>query len=121
MNLKTGNAFSWIWVMLILFVGSLVGGFITPMLPFSEIPWINGIVAGIISFIIIAVIGMTTHKLDFMTIIIGGALVFVGGILGGYISGMIGLEGWFQTALTLFLQTMLLMLTGYVKGRGPKL
>jgi hypothetical protein len=59
--------------------------------------------------------------MNLMTILVGGIIVFGGGILGGFLAGYLNLSGWFNTILVLLVQSFILGFAGFT-GRGkPKL
>jgi len=98
-----------------LFIGSLLAGFIVPMLPLQLDGWLLGILIGIVQMIILVFLGVVASH-SIIQIGIGGILIFVGSILGGFLVGYINLTGWYATIAILFVQMIVLMLTGFIKG-----
>ena len=95
--------------------GSILAGYLLPLLPFTIDGWMQGILVGIIQVAILVFLGVVaSHGL--FPILIGGIVIFVGGIIGGFISGYLGFTGWYATILISFVQVAVLMLTGFVKG-----
>ena len=98
-----------------LFIGSLLAGFIVPMLPLQLDGWLLGILIGIVQMIILVFLGVVASH-SIIQIGIGGILIFIGSILGGFLVGYINLTGWYATIAILFVQMIVLMLTGFIKG-----
>ena len=111
------------FTMVLLYIGGLVANFLVPYLPFSE-GYISGIVIGMVQMLMIVVFGLATRKFDLWSILTGGIIIFIGGLLGGMLVGYIKLDGLAATILVLAVQTAILMTFGLIKSRGkskPKL
>jgi hypothetical protein len=111
------NLWNFVFIMVLLYVGGLLGGYILPMVPMAT-GWLGSILLGMIQIALISIVGMASGKLSLWTIVLGGVVVFVGGILGGFVSDFIGMTGLYATIVTLAVQTAVLMMMGFVKGSG---
>ena len=121
MKMKGFDITSFIFVMVLLYIGGFVGGYIQNIIPFfASGGWIGGILLGMVQMVLLAVVGLATGKLGFWTIIFGGIVIFVGGILGSYLTSFVNLSGLYATVLTLAVQTVILMFMGLVRGGGGK-
>jgi len=110
---------SFIFIMVLLYLGGFIGGYLQNWIPFFATGgWIGGILLSMVQMVLITVVGLATGKLSFSTIIIGGIVIFVGGIVGSYLSGFVNLSGLYATVLTLAVQTVILMFMGLVRGGG---
>ena len=85
------------------------------MMPITLEGWTAGIFTGFIQMIVLAFFGLT-GKMNLWTILIGGLIIFAGGLLGGFVAGLIGLSGLFATVVILAIQVIVLSMMGYVKG-----
>ena len=101
-----------------LFAGSLLAGYLLPMLPITLDGWLLGILIGMVQMVVLVILGVTAGR-GLMPILIGGILIFIGGILGGLLTGYMNLTGWYATIAVLFVQILVLMLTGFIKGAKP--
>lgn len=121
---SSGGGLSFLWIMLLLYVGGILAGFVLPSFAgaFSDNGWFTGLLTGIIQMALLTVLGFASGgKLGLTTILFGGIIIFVGGIVGGYAAGYLNLSGWFNTILILLVQSLILGFAGFT-GRGkPKL
>ena len=95
--------------------GSLLASWILPLIPFALDGWMQGVLIGIIQVVILIGLGVVASR-GIFPILIGGLVIFVGGIIGGFISGYLGFTDWYATILIAFVQVVALMLAGFVKG-----
>ncbi len=98
-----------------LFAGSILAGFIVPLIPIELSGWMQGIFIGIVQMVILVMLGAVASR-GLMPVLIGGILIFIGGIIGGFVSGIFGFTDWYGTIIVLFVQVLVLMFTGYIKG-----
>jgi len=103
--------------MAILFIGAMFGGMFIPWINISLDPWVHGIVIAIIQGLLLAIFGIVTGKLQLSVVFILGSVIFVGGLIGGFVAGWIGFGNIYATVVILAIQTMILTLTGFI-GRG---
>jgi hypothetical protein len=102
----------------LLALGALLAGIIVPTLfgTFSISGWVSGFITAIIQALIV-VFALAFAKIGIVQIIIGGVIIFVGGIVGGFICGYIGVSTQIQTLLILVIQAALLVAMGF-SGKG---
>ena len=106
---------TYIITMGLLFLGGFVAGYIIPWIPSSN-PLVTGILTGIIQMTIIAFFGFASGKLDLLNVIIGGILIFIGGIAGGYLVSYLALTGYVATIIVLVVQVLFLSALGLLRG-----
>ena len=98
-----------------LFIGGFLASWILPMMPITLEGWSAGIFTGFIQMIMLAIFGLT-GKMNIWTILLGGLIIFAGGLLGGFVAGLLGLSGLFATVIILAIQAIVLAMMGYVRG-----
>jgi len=110
-----------VYTMILLYVGGIIGGFLITSLPLAVggNSWILGFLISLVQAIFLSVFGFLTSRLNITTLIISGLVIFVGGLLGAYLGGFLGLTGLYLTIMVLIVQTLILSFTGYLKG-GPR-
>lgn len=111
------NISNFVFLMLFLWIGGFVASMAIGFVPFAGNPYVAGIFTGVIQILIITVLGFATGKLDFMTILIGGVVCFIGSLLGGLAASMIGFSGIVATILVLAVQAGWLTTFGLIKGQ----
>ena len=112
---------NFVFIIVLLYVGGFIGGYLGNYIPFFATGgWIGGILLAMVQMVLLAVVGLATGKLGLWTVILGGVVIFVGGIIGGYLTDFVNLSGLYATVLTLAVQTMILMFMGLVRGGGGK-
>jgi hypothetical protein len=104
-----------------LWLGGFVAGYIVPMIPITT-SWVPQILTAMIQIIVLTIFGLVAVKQDIMTLVIGGLIIFVAGIVGNFFVGFANLAGFYATIVILVIQTVVLMWAGYLgKGTKPKL
>lgn len=110
-----------IMTMAVLWLGGMVGGFVIAYIPFTGSALIDALIIGMIQVALLGFIGLASGKLTIWTLILGGILIFIGGIVGGFIVNFTGFsDAMWTTGIVLFTQTGMLMIFGIVgKGKAP--
>ena len=110
-----GKMTSFIWVFIMIWIGGIIAGFITPLIPQIAISgWNLGIITAFIQVLILAFVGILI-KMDLWTLLVSTVLLFVGGLFGGLIAQYFVAFGLWNTIIIIAVQTIFLMLTGFVK------
>jgi hypothetical protein len=114
MSNQQSEIFSFVVLVILLFVGGIVAGFFLPYVPVTE-GWQKGIVMGMIQIVILAVFGFLI-KFSLWNVLIGGFILMIGAVLGGYIVDLVGVTDVIATFLTLTVQALMLMALGLVRS-----
>jgi hypothetical protein len=79
--------------------------------------WIQGIVIAFIQIILLAVVGLYSGKWGILQLVIGTIIIFIGSIVGGFISQFLQFTMQEITTLIIFaIQALFLLLLGIAKG-----
>jgi hypothetical protein len=113
--------FSWttlIVTMVALYVGTLISLFIIPVIPWPIYGLLQALLVGVIQMSILMVLGLLTGKTSIWTILIGGFIIIVSGMVGGYIADVVTASHHIPNAIIIVgVQTLALMVFGFV-GKG---
>jgi len=109
-----------IFLIVALYLGGFLAGFIIPYFGAIAVTtgWILGILTGIIQMLVIILLLGSTGKLSIWTLTIGGLIIFIGGIFGGFIADFVPVTGLVATLLILVVQSAALIMTGVVSSKG---
>ena len=125
MNIKTktfggtSKVGGWTFVitMLLLYVGRFVGSFILANAPLNiNNAWAQGFIIALVQAALLVLANVLAMKGSLVDILIAALLIFAGGILGGYLAAYLNFTGLYATVVMLIIQTLLLSLTGYLRG-----
>jgi len=111
------NLATFIVMMGLLALGSMIAGFFLEFLALGLTGWIAGLFTAIVELLIIAVAGFMSKTLDLPTVLIGGIVIFIGGLAGGFLSGYMQFTGYIASLLALIVQAALLIAVGFAKGQ----
>jgi hypothetical protein len=101
----------------LLSLGATVAGFMLQFFALGLTGWIAGLFVAIIEILVIALAGTLSKTMDIGTILIGGIIIFIGGLAGGFICGYMQFTGYVASLLSLVVQAALLIGLGFVKGQ----
>lgn len=119
MKLEVGSI---LFTVLFLFLGGFLAAFIIPMLPFGFTGLIASLLTGIIQILVLALFGMLSTKMSLWNVLIGAVIILAGSVIGGVVATWLGMAGLYATIIVLFIQAILLVFMGIVKGKGiPKI
>ena len=110
---------SFVFTMVLLYVGGFASTYITPMLPLEG--WVTGLVTAMIQVLILGLAGILTKQFDLVMLLVCGIAIFIGGIVGGLVASWMGMTGLMSTIILLAIQTLILSLTGYMKRGKSKI
>jgi len=105
----TMNWSNFIVTMLLLYVGAILGNFVTPMLPVSLGGWGEGLFVALVQVILLMVVGVISGKMGLWDIVISVMLLFIGGLVGGFVASWLGISGMYAVILILAIQTFALL------------
>ncbi len=113
---KGGNVLA---IMGALLLGAILAGIIVPAIggQWGISGWVSGFITAIIQMLIVVVAIGTLGKLGIVEILLGAVVIFVGGIVGGWLSGYLTLTTQVQTLLIVLVQSALLLAMGFT-GKG---
>ena len=111
------NIATFIIMIALLSLGAMIAGFVLEYLAFGWEGWVAGLLTAIIQIGIIALAGSLSKTLDLGTILMGGVIIFIGGLAGGFICGYMGFTTYIASLLSLVVQAAFLIGFGFVKGQ----
>lgn len=114
---KKTSMTTFIITLVLLWIGGIAAGLLLGYIPLNiNNAWVAAFLMALVQAVILSLAGVLTGKMSLMPLIIAAVLIFMGGLLGGFICSYVDLSGLYATIVVLVVQTGLLSLTGHVGG-----